>query len=139
MPVIVFNKKTGKYLKRHSGSYTSLNRNAYYRAQEDLGIKIQPLWKSVIDEAARNKQIAEVLSAAELKVFSAAPEDARVYASKSSALTSVGKSVKSETSNKLRPMWKRVLPDHLELHEIKEAYVCVVRPDGTSNCDEETS
>ena len=89
--------------------------------------------------AMRNKQIAEVRSAAELKIFSAAPEDARVYASKVSALTSVGIFVKSETGTKLRPRSKRVLPDYLELHEIKEAYVCVVRPDGTSNCDEETS
>ena len=73
-------------------------------------------------------------------MFGATAEDARVYHSASSALNSIGRRTKnhSRTSHK-QPSWHKVLPDHLEIHEIKMTTVCVMRPDGTSNCDEEST
>jgi hypothetical protein len=65
------------------------------------------------------------------EVCGAEPENARFYVSKSSALRSVGSSTKSSRT--------LVLPDYLEIHEIKELsiHIRVVEPDGSSNCNGE--
>jgi hypothetical protein len=65
-------------------------------------------------------------------ICDAAPEDARVYATEGSATSSVGTFNRDKIGNRTY-----ILPDHLEIHEIKESFVCVLRPDGSSNCDDE--
>jgi len=136
MPVIVFNKRTGKYLQRHSGSFNKKVRDMRWK----LGKKIceifgpAPSWYGGMSESAREeyeKYHVKVRQFCEDSIFNAEPGDARVYATESSAKTSVG------VWNK--PFKDRVykLPDHLEIHEIKESFVCVMRPDGSSNCDDE--
>jgi len=141
MPVVIFNKRTGKYLKKHSGSYRDLMWKAgfYGKLYNEIREKLGPAPHRNKDEEAWNKYRQEVRQLAEEKAFSAAPEDARVYATEASAMSSVGKRTtwiapECRTDNK-----KKVyeLPDHLEAHEIKESFVCVMRPDGSSNCDED--
>jgi hypothetical protein len=66
------------------------------------------------------------------KIFNAEPGDARVYATKGSATASVGVFNRDRIGSRTY-----ILPDHLEIHEIKESFVCVLRPDGSSNCDDE--
>lgn len=133
MPVIVFNKRTGKYLKRHSGSYRHKWNTLRYRGnvQERINKKFgkSPLWRE--DREVYNKYHGKVNAFLKDMICDAAPEDARVYATEGSALSSVGAWGAGSTSNKYH------LPDYLEMHEIKEAFVCVMRPDGSSNCDEE--
>ena len=141
MSVIVYNKRTGKYLKRHSGSF----RHAWSRLElrNDIWpILIEKFGKRISYrddiEAARKQELKRRMYLVDL-ICDAEPEEARVYHSEKSALSSVGM---------LNPEWNRhnrdsgiplyVLPDYLEIHEIKQAAVCVMRPDGTSNCDDDT-
>jgi hypothetical protein len=90
-----------------------------------------PSWRT--DSERFDKYQRNVEQFLEDRIFDSDPEGARVYASKGSATTSVGKWSRSGNS------WrgKMVLPSHLEIHEIKESYVCVMRPDGSSNCDDD--
>lgn len=133
MPVIVFNKRTGKYLKRHSGSYrhkwSMLRYSGEIRKKVEEKLGPTPSWRE--DREGFDKHQSEVNKLLKDSICDAAPEDARVYAAKGSATASVG--VWGWGSG--RRVYK--LPDHLEIHEIKEAFVCVIRPDGSSNCDEE--
>lgn len=62
-------------------------------------------------------------------IFNVSPEGAHVYHSAAGVKNSIGR-WKSKAEGK-------VVPDHLEIHEIKELFVCIMRPDGSSNCDEE--
>jgi hypothetical protein len=141
MRVIVFSKRTGKYLKRHSGSFGHKVRMLQYndKVRKTIIEKFGPYpsWKqdgvSIYQDFHRDvHQFCEDL------VFDANPEDARVYASETSATTSVGTRttwvVPEHRSSSNRVY---VLPDHLEIHEIKESFVCVMKPDGSSNCDDE--
>lgn len=132
MPVIVFNKRTGKYLRRHSGSYRHKWSMLQYRdgvrkeIKERFGSAIS--WREDVEEY--NKHWSKVNNFLKDMICDAPPEDARVYATKGSATASVGV-ISVNTDYIYR------LPSHLEIHEIKEAFVCVLRPDGSSNCDEE--
>ena len=120
MAVIVYNKNTGKYLKRHSGSYRDFLRKKRYKVAASLGVRACYYGDLTPEEQA---QCDKVTAAAEELAFCADPVEARVYANESSARGSVG--------------YYREIPPHLELHEIKEAFVCIMRPDGSSNCDED--
>lgn len=71
------------------------------------------------------------------KIFDASPEEARIYHSESSALQSIGRWRRSKEER--RAYGKYVLPDHLEIHEVKETFMCIMRPDGSSNCDDENA
>lgn len=123
MSVIVYNKNTGKYLRRRSGSYNDQRWTAHWKIQQTIESKQN---KETMSKDAYNEWLwAEV----DKILFSANPEDARVYASKGSALTSVG------TYHRLGA--KMTWPDRLEAHEIEKVYVCVIKPDGTSNCDDD--
>lgn len=144
MPVVIFNKRTGRYLRRHSGSYYTFRRRIIYkrevreRIQKEIGNRPN---KNDPALAEWQKKASQIL---EKEMFGANPEDARIYATAGSALTSVGE---------LNPVWREerpksgeccnkninvyVLPGYLEIHEIKEAFMCIMRPDGSSNCDEE--
>jgi|WetSurSiteA1Bulk_404760.scaffolds.fasta_scaffold00299_10 hypothetical protein len=131
MPVLVFNKRTNRYLRRHSGSYHRLvNFMDYKRGMYEEILKRFgecPSWST--DREKYNEWGNKVHDFKVDKVCDANPEDARVYASAGSALTSVG--------SWQRSTGKMKLPDHFEIHEIKEAFMCIMRPDGSSNCDEE--
>ena len=134
MPFIVFNKRTGKYLKRHSGSYRDLRWRAafqgkiYNEVSKEMGPP--PPFEQKEDRAQYDREFNSI---AEKLMFSADPGDARVYANEGSAMSSVGVLNRGPAYRKQ----KYKLPDHLELHEIKEAFICVMRPDGSSNCDED--
>ena len=132
MSVIVFNKRTGKYLRKHSGSYR--NKWIMLRYRDEIGKKIEeeigpgPSWHE--DRDGFNKHQSKVDELLKDSIFDTAPEDARVYATKSSAISSVGAWGKGSDHSKCH------LPDHLKIHEIKESFVCIMRPDGSSNCDD---
>lgn len=132
MSVIVFNKRTGKYLRRHSGSYRDKWDMLRYKKNISEEIKKRfggaPEWSG--NREAYYKYHVEVNRFLKDMICDAEPEDARVYASRGSALTSVG----VLDRNRKDRVYK--LPDYLEIHEIKEAFVCVMRPDGSSNCDD---
>jgi hypothetical protein len=133
MPVIVFNKRTNKYLRRHSGSYRHkwhmlrYNKEIVEEVQEKFGPV--PLWRE--DGQVAGKYQAKLSKFLKDKICDAAPEDARVYATEGSAISSVGVFNRDKIGSRTY-----VLPDYLEIHEIKEAFVCVMRPDGSSNCDD---
>lgn len=144
MPVIVFNKRTGKYLRRHSGSFRYTWRMLQYKKgyKEEIIKRFGncPSWKRDDEENARIREERGTKIAAFLKdtLCDAEPGDARVYATKRSALTSVGRRttwVATENRDKSEKVYEPL--DHLEIHEIKEVSVCVMRPDGSSNCDDE--
>lgn len=136
MAVIVYNKRTGKYLKRHSGSYNAFVRNAQYKAQDKYGLTFRDSLERPPEE--RNRLIREV----EEIVFSAGPSEARLFSTEGTATGSVGRWIKNpvpEVKKGRKIFGHYELPDHLECHEVKESFVCVIRPDGTSNCDEDGS
>lgn len=130
MAVIVYNKNTGKYLKKHSGSFNHLCRKTDYNSKFREEIKTKfgeeaARWGSPI----RKKNIEEIKKIMENYVFNAAPEEAHVYHSAAGVKNSIGR-WQSKIEGK-------VIPAYLEIHEIKESFVCIMRPDGSSNCDEE--
>jgi len=135
MSVIVFSKRTGKYLKRHSGSFNRLVSMLSFKSgisdkiREELGQC--PGWDNGSGLKKQYKWRVKSYKIREDSVFNAEPGDARVYHSESSATSSVGIWDKDPGSKRTYK-----LPDHMEIHEIKEAFVCVMRPDGSSNCDE---
>ena len=132
MSVIVFNKRTGKYLRRHSGSYRNKWSMLEYKSGVEKEIKrrlgSRPSWR--VNREAFEKYNTKVANFLKDMICDATPEDARVYASEGSAISSVGDWGRGNISSKCH------LPDHLEIHEIKESFVCVLKPDGSSNCDE---
>lgn len=134
MSVIVFSKRTGKYLQRHSGSFNRAVNMAPYRSKSRdlIRKKFGSCPSHVEDYEMYRKYWRDVNQFAEDIIFNAKPEDARVYATESSATTSVGRFIRGRVSKRVY-----ILPDHLEIHEIKESFVCVMRPDGSSNCDDE--
>ena len=134
MPVVIFSKRTNKYLKRHSGSFRRIKGMLIYK--KGIKEKIMDMF-GPMPICSTDKNRAEyyhnVSQFAEDNLFNADPGNARVYASSGSALTSVGVLRKDyRTSGKVYE-----LPDHLEIHEVKKSTVCVIRTDGSSNCDEE--
>ena len=148
MPVIVFNKRTSKYLRRHSGSYRHAWTRLGYR-QEYID-KIENLFGPRKPYIRGNEKAMEVYKQYNLKVNAflideicgAEPENARVYATESSATSSVGERapwVRSKQQFVSEDGKAYILPDYFEIHEIKESFVCVMRPDGSSNCDDEES
>ena len=135
MPVIVFNKRTGKYLKRHSGSFSHVVSMVKYKSKyKEMINKIfgtAPRWGRNNSEEYY-KYHKKVRQFSEDQVFNAEPGDARVYATKGSATSSVGVFNRDKIGSRTY-----ILPDYLEIHEIKESFVCVMRPNGSSNCDED--
>jgi hypothetical protein len=134
MPVIVFNKRTGKYLQRHSGSYRRKWHMMRYKKGviEEITKKFGPcpLWRKNSEAYAKyQSKLGRFLRDS---ICNAEPGDARVYATKGSATASVGAFNRDRIGHRTY-----VLPDYFEIHEIKEAFVCVMRPDGSSNCDDE--
>jgi len=131
MPVIVFNKRTGKYLRKHSGSFNHYCRVVGWRSEVRQEIQKQfgecPFYRD--DPEGWNKFRSQADELIVDKTFDAPPEDARVYHSASSTITSIGSWSREDK--------KYHLPDFVEIHEIKESFVCVMRPDGSSNCDDE--
>ena len=135
MSVIIFSKRTNKYLRRHSGSFRYAKGMLKYK--KDIEEEIVKIFGPALSHArkdieAYNKYHSKVRQFCEDKLFNAEVGDAKVYANKGSVMTSVGI---------LRDDWKTAdriykLPDHLEIHEIKRAFVCVVKPDGSSNCSD---
>lgn len=134
MPVIVFNKRTGKYLQRHSDSYRHRWSMLQYNKEiiKEVIKKLGPVPLRREDREAADKYQAKLNEFLKDKVFNAAPEDARVYATEGSATSSVGMFSRNKIGRRTY-----ILPDYLEIHEIKESFVCVMRPDGSSNCDDE--
>jgi len=135
MSVIIFSKRTNKYLRRHSGSFRYAKGMLKYKKDiEEEIVKIfgpSPLHARK-DIEAYNKYHSKIRQFCEDKLFNAEVGDAKVYASKGSVMTSVGI---------LRDDWRTAdkvykLPDRFEIHEIKSSSVCVIRPDGNSNCDD---
>jgi len=145
MSVIIYNKRTGKYLRRHSGSYNRFVR--FLMFNKEIQNEVEKLFGECPNWTADDPEPHyEWRSKAYMfrvdRACDAEPEEARVYHSKGSALNSVG-----ELNPRLRgrhtpdkrlniPVY--VLPDYFEIHEIKQVAVCVMRPDGTSNCDDDT-
>lgn len=96
MPVLVFNKNTGKYLKKHGGSYN------------DLRFKV--------DQSQRTeKHPNTTLRAVEEEIFIAEPSDAKQYHTVTNARQAVGNSNLSFIG----------IPKYLELHRVKENVVTV--------------
>lgn len=136
MPVIVFNKRTGKYLRRHSGSFNNKRGMMRYKSgvKELLTKKLGPCprWYRYNSNSKYFEWQRDSTTILEDMICDAEPEDARVYTTEGSATASVG--ILNRGRNKKRVY---ALPDHLEVHEIKESFVCIMRPDGSSNCDGE--
>jgi hypothetical protein len=103
------------------------NKEIVEEVQEKFGPV--PLWRE--DGQVAGKYQAKLSKFLKDKICDAAPEDARVYATEGSAISSVGVFNRDKIGSRTY-----VLPDYLEIHEIKEAFVCVMRPDGSSNCDD---
>ncbi len=133
MSVIVFNKHTGKYLRRHSGSFRNAVQTSQYKSKTREMIREKfgtcPSWHT--DREKHDEYCNKVYRFSEDLLFDAEPGDARVYATEGSATTSVG--VWDKDRNNARTY---KLPAYLEIHEIKESFACVMRPDGSSNCDD---
>lgn len=145
MPVLVFNKRTSRYLRRHSGSYHHFISMMRWKKEWPAILKEKfgecPSWQTdreKHDEYQRNVHHFLIDQAC-----NADPEDARIYASAGSALNSVGvlNPILRESwisrKNRAKDIHTYVLPSYFEIHEIKEAFMCIMRPDGSSNCDEE--
>jgi len=135
MAVLIFSKRTNKYLRRHSGSFRYAKGMLKYK--KDVIEEIVKIFgpapsHSRKDIEAYNKYHNKIRQFCEDKLFNAEVGNAKVYASKGSVMTSVGI---------LRDDWRIAdkvykLPDHLEIHEIERSFVCVVKPDGSSNCND---
>ena len=133
MSVIVFNKNTGKYLKKHSGSFNKLKNSILYRNAAYIKEVIDTLGEDCLNNWREKKQHEnEIAKIRDKYLYNASTEEARVYHSGSSVLSSVGEGI----WDKDKQVFKYTLPDYLEIHEIKTSYVCIMRPDGSSNCDE---
>jgi len=135
MAVLVFNKRTGKYLRNHSGSYNHFIGMIFYRA----GVR-ESMIKQLGEYLDKHDYTQDYVAARDewrrkARMFKAdiacdaSPEEARVYHNAGSTLISVGK------SNGLGQ--KMTLPEYFEIHEIKQTVVCIMRPNGSSNCDED--
>lgn len=134
MAVLVYNKNTGKYLKKHSGSANNLKQSLLYRNKDYTKELVDKFGEDILSSWLNRKNHANKI--AEIRdnyLYNAPPEEARVYYSAKSALSSIGKL----KHTKGKKGFTYTLPDYLEIHEIKESFVCVMRPDGSSNCDEE--
>ena len=110
MGFIVFNKDTKGYLKKHSTSYRYFRQYVSYDIQKELKEK------SVLQPARENTKAydeywTKVHKEVSKRIFSAIPEDAREYATRAGALSSVGFHGR-KLGNKMR------LPDNLEIHGI---------------------
>jgi len=141
--VIIKSKFTGKFLKRHSGSSRNLRSKLGYRLQKEaeaLMDRPRPrgTWKDS-EMAVWRADLGKITERlAHEKMYSAEALDARVYATKGSALSSIGQWTGSSCApeaRKARGIRPRcALPEHLEIHEIVAGNLCIVDVDD----DEET-
>ena len=142
--VIIKSRFTGKFLKRHSGSARNLRSKLGYRLQKEaeaLMDRPRPrgTWKNP-EMKAWNADLGGITERlAHEKMYSAEAIDARIYATKGSALSSIGQFVGSTFAPEARkargikgPQYD--LPEHLEIHEIVAGNLCIVDVDD----DEET-
>ena len=100
MPVLVFNKRTKKYLKNYGTTYNRLYKlNEEWIKNKDLG-KYTPLTTEEVEE----------------KLFTADASSAKQYATVTNARQAVGEIIHTNC---------RRIPRHLELHRVKEIIVTV--------------
>lgn len=132
---IVYSKVTGKYLKRHSGSFRYFRHHLYYKMLHDRPDDFPKAFGNW-DSPSRKKQSKAVWDAVYKEVFSVEAEDARVYASRGSATASVGSSriTKAPECRTKKEKEDAVyhLPSDLEVHEIGRVEVCIKRQPLTS-------
>ena len=141
MAVIIFNKRTGKYLRKHSGSYRACVLNWKWKKNNSKLVEEKfgknPPWTQNERERRRCREYERDVHKFSIdQVCDAEPEEARVYHSESSACGSVGRGKWRKGRTKDEP--KYILPDYFESHEIKQVAVCIMRPDGSSNCDDDS-
>ena len=142
--VIVKSKITGKFLRRHSGSYNHFRSKKGYdktvvkRAREEMGCpRPKGKWDDPAVKAWQEEYNKIVGRLAHEAMFNAEAIEARVYATPGSATASVGVWNKAQwyenrdTGGKAR-VYR--LPEHLEIHEVVAGNLCLVNPDD----DEET-
>lgn len=128
---IVYSKITGKYLKRHSGSFRYFKRHLYYRLLHNRPDDF-PKAHGRYDSPSHKKQSNAVWKAVHKEIFNAEAKDARIYASRGSATASVGSSswyLKAPEARSREEKKERVyhLTDHLEIHEIGRVEICIKR------------
>ena len=127
---IVYSKETGKYLKRHSGSFRYFERHLYYKLLHDRPNDFPEASGSSWGFTSRKKQSDAVWKAVHKEAFSAEPKNARVYASRSFATASVGSSARRLKAPECRSKEEKKelvyhLPSYLEVHEIGRIEICV--------------
>lgn len=128
---IVYSKSTGKYLRRHSGSFRYFRRHLYYKMLHDRPDDF-PKASGSWDSPSRKKQSKAVWAAVHKEAFNAEAKDARIYASEGSAIASAGSSslyLKAPEARSGEEKKKKVyhLPDYLEVHEIGRMEICIKR------------
>ena len=136
MSFIVYNKNTGKYLKKHSGSYRALKRNECYKDYIKKEFGPEPSWWVPLNTPGRtlyedywNKVSAFILD----RICQAEPGDARQYATEGLAIASIGERTDwtaRECRRDNKPVY--ILPDYFELHEVAQTFVVVKKPDNTT-------
>lgn len=141
--IIVKSKKTGKFLRHHSGSANEFSRRIYYQVMRDkkFTATLPPAkkqhWDSPYDrrDDKRSQMIREEVHR---RMYNAEALEARRYKNAGSAATSVGKFKRFDKPVRRHRAPTRFgtysLPDHLEAYEIVAGNLCLVNP----NDDEET-
>jgi len=130
--VIIKSKLTGKFLRQHSGSSNSFNSRIGWKVSGDRGfVKTLPAKieadKEWNKDTPRRKAIREEIHR---RMYDAEALEARRFANKGSALTSIGKWGGAHYGKG----GGYVIPEHLEIHEIVAGNLCLVNP----NDDPET-
>lgn len=130
--VIVKSKITGKFLKRHSGSYHDFRRRTGHKtskaAQKELGLpRPSGPWNDPEVKAWQEAFYKIQGRLCHERMFSGEALEARVYANPGSALVSVGAWNRDE-NGKVTEIDGRLnrLQEHLELHEIVAGNLCIV-------------
>ena len=125
--IIVKSKITGKFLKQHSGSARNLGLSTYCKVVTDESLDLPEDDGSYYSGTSKelNDRAQAIHDEMHRRMFDSDAMGARRYASKGSVLTSIGVWSGDDTppegrTKKQRKKFKYMLPDYLELHEVKE-------------------
>ncbi len=137
MSFIVYNKRTGKYLQKHSGSYRAFRRMWAYKDKNAQILKDKfgpaPKWTTITPDDYYDAYWHKVNIFLTDSICQAEPNNARQYATEGSAAASVGEyttSIAPENRKSKKEVY--VLPDYFELHEVAQTFVVVKKPDNTT-------
>lgn len=137
MSFIVYNKRTGKYLQKHSGSYRAFRRMWPYNGKNAQILKDKfgpaPKWTTLAPDDYYDAYWHKVNIFLTDEICQAEPNEARQYETEGSAIASIGERTDwtaRECRRDNKPVY--ILPDYFELHEVAQTFVLVKKPDSTT-------